>query len=296
MLFIICFIAVATFNCIIELFFCLALRPYHCPDCDTVTLREKISIVCATGINVATILGLIALGVKFTKSWYLQQAGNRMLARQKITSELKLLKARIQPDFLFESLQALYKKISTNRNQAAEMLLKFSELLSYMLYECNTDFVPVQRELFIINEFIALENMIRQKQIIFTENIADGLSGKYIPSFIVLSFIQNCVICFYKSKHKEAHFDITLYGKNEMLYGVMEIQPVSANDVKNTYAPITNTYINRLDVFYKNNYTLGFAEEENGRFIITMSLLLSDGFPKAKIDNVTEAVYAYTHV
>lgn len=117
----------------------------------------------AIGINVACFLSIVALGIKFTKHWYLQQKQNRLLARQKITNQLKLLKLRIQPEFLFESLQSLYYKIASDKNQASEILLKLSELLSYMLYESNDDFVPVQRELFIIQEFITLESLAEQK-------------------------------------------------------------------------------------------------------------------------------------
>ena len=290
------FIVVAMLNCTIELFFYLVLRPYHCPDCDVVTLREKINIVCAIGINVAGILGLIALGIKFTKSWYLQQVHNRVLARQKITSELKLLKMRIQPDFLFESLKALHRKIVSNRNQAAEMLLRFSELLSYTLYECNADFVPVLRELFVINEFIALENIMQKAPVIFSENNTENISEKFIPSFILLSFIQNCVIAFYENIYEQTGFSIKINGGNDTVFCVLHIQSSSSVLIKNIYVPLINTYINRLENVYKNNYTLGFAEEQRGSFIITMSLLLVDNFSKEKIDTLKEQVYAHTYV
>ncbi len=287
---------VLVLDCAIELYFYLFTRPYTCIDCGENTLREKINITAAWGINIAFVWGAIAMSIKFTKSWYLQQAHNRTLVRKKTTNELKLLKARIQPDFLFESLQALYKKTASNKNEAGEMLLRFSELLSYTLYECDADFVRVDREVFIINEFFALEKLVQKKQIGFSENIADGLSSKFIPSFILLSFIQGCSINFYNTIQEAQYLNIKLYGEDDALYCVMNMQQVSASDFRNKYLPIINTYINRLETFYENSYTLGFAEEEKGRFIITMSLLVSANFPKEKINNTIEPAYAFGHI
>ena len=284
------------FNCITALFFYVIMRPYICPDCNAIALREEINIMGNNGINIAIFMALVGLGIKFTKNWYLQQIQNRILARQKITNELKLLKARIQPGFLFETLQALYYKISSDKNQAAEMLLKFSELLSYMLYECNDEFVLMQRELFIIHEFIALEKMMKETKLTITDNVSNDINKKYIPSFILLSLIQNCVIALHDNQHKEPHyFDVKIHTESNMLYCKMNIQPADASPIRDVYATIINTFINRLEAFYTNNYKLEFLEEE-GKFIITMSLLLLDNFLPNKIEEASETGYAYAHV
>ena len=284
------------FNCITALFFYVIIRPYICPDCDAIDLREKINIMGNDGINIASFMALVALGIKFTKNWYLQQIQNRMLARQKITNELKLLKARIQPGFFFETLQALYYKISADKNQAAEMLLKFSELLSYMLYECDDDCVLMQRELFIINEFIALEKMMNETKLTITDKVSNNINKKYIPSFILLSLIQNCVIALHDNQHKEPnYFDVIIHTENNRLYCNINIQPADTDAIRDVYAAIINTFINRLETFYTNNYKLEFSEDE-GKFIIILSLLLLDNFLPNKIEDTPETGYANAHV
>ena len=284
------------FNCITALFFYVIMRPYICTDCDAITLQEKINITGNNGINIASFMALVALGIKFTKHWYLQQIQNRLLARQKITSELKLLKARIQPGFLFETLQSLYIKISADKNQAAEMLLKFSELLSYMLYECTDDCVVIQRELFIIHEFIALEKMMNKTKLTITDNVGNNINKKYIPSFILLSLIQNCIIALHDNQHKEQnYFDVKIHAENNMLYCNMNIQVADAGPIREVYATIINTLINRLETFYTNNYKLAFLEKE-GKTLITLSLLLSDTFLSAKIEETSKTGYGYAHV
>ncbi len=284
------------FNCVTALFFCVIMRPYICPDCDPINLEEKINMMGNNGINIASFMALVTLGIKFTKNRYLQQIQNRILTRQKITSELKLLKARIQPGFLFETLQVLYYKISADKNQAAEMLLKFSELLSYMLYECDDDCVLIHRELFIINEFIALETMMNETKITITDKVSNYINKKYIPSFILLSLIQNCVIALHNNQHKGLHYlDVKIHTENNMLYCKMNIQPTDGGAIKNVYAGIISTFINRLEIFYINNYKLKFLEEE-GEFIITLSLLLLDTFLPNKIEETPATGYTYAHL
>jgi two-component system, LytTR family, sensor kinase len=289
-------IAIVAMNCIIALFFYILLRPFSCPDCETITLQEEINIAGNNGINVAGFLGAVALGIKFTKNRYLQQVHNRILSRQKITSELKLLKMRIQPGFLFESLQALYQKISKDEKQASELLLKFSELLSYTLYECNDDFVLAEKELAVIHKFIELEKMIKQTKFTFID-ISGNTTKKYIPSFILLSLVQNCVIVLPDTNKAEPHyFDLKIYVEYNQLYCIINILPAITSDVKHIYDAVIQTFISRLETFYKNNYSLKFSDSPEGRFMITMSLLLVDNISPEKMEKVSETLYAYTHV
>lgn len=294
-LFTVCFVGMIIVNCVFSLFLYILARPYTCSDCDAITLREAINIAGANGINTACFLGIVGLGIKFTKNWYLQQIRNRILARQKITNELKLLKARIQPDFLFESLQALYHKISSDKNEAAQMLLKFSDLLSYMLYECNDDFVLMEGELAITNEFIALENMMKKRKIRVSNYVTGDISQKYIPSFILLPLIQNCVTAFHDIKLEKYDAEIEIYVENNIINCSVHVQTPTTEANKDIYVSIVNTFINRLEMFYKNNYTLELSGKE-GRLIIIMSLLLADNFSPNTIKETSKTGYAYEHV
>lgn len=285
----------AVLNCIIELFIYLLTRPYTCSDCGTINLQEKINIMGAFGINVASFLGVVALGIKFTKSWYQQQLNNRMLARQKITNELKLLKARIQPDFLFETLQALFNTIITDKKQAAEILLKFSELLSYTLYECDDDFVSVERVLQITEEFVALEKMMMKTNITSASAITGNISNKYIPSFIVLPLIQNCITALHNHPDKTHFAKIELNTDNDIFFCTIHIKTGAFTELKKIYPGMINTFAKRLEAFYNNKYTLDFKSEKEA-FTVALSLLLSNDFIAGRIDKATEKVYANTTV
>lgn len=272
--FILAGISVLILNYFLAQFFYQLARPAICPDCDAIAVPDKVSISLDIGINTAGFLSVVALGIKFTIHWYLQQKQNRILARQKISNELKLLKARIQPVFLFESLGTIYKSIDVNKNDAAEILIKLSDLLSYVLYECNNDFVVVQRELIITNTYIELEKIIRNKDFLIIYTVKNSESTKYIPSFIVLFLIQNCIAAFHNEVEKApSYIEIEINAGVDILDLKICAQQPDSEALRYIFQEIVNTIRQRLETFYADTYELNFFEEK-GISVINISLTL----------------------
>jgi two-component system LytT family sensor kinase len=59
------------------------------------------------------------------------------LRARKFEAELKFLREQINPHFLFNSINNIYSLSLENSPRTPEMILKLSELLRYMLYDCN---------------------------------------------------------------------------------------------------------------------------------------------------------------
>lgn len=279
-------VIIIVFNCIISLLQYLFVRPFLCADCGAVTSREKINTIASIGINTVSFLGAVALGIKFTKTWYIQQVINRKLSRQKINNELKLLKARIQPDFLFETLEVLHHKITYNNKQAVNILLRFSDLLSYTLYECDEDFISAERVFQVTNEFVALETLMMKTKITITASITENLSDKYIPSFVVLPLLQHCIMALHNYPDKACQTEIEVVAENKTFTCSLFIYTEAFAELRKIYFDTISLFRNRLEAFYRNKYTIDFTEEKE-MFTINLSLVLSDHF-------LEETVYADT--
>lgn len=74
--------------------------------------------------NYPTVVGF-ALAIKLLKNWYLKQRETEQLAREKIKSELELLKAQVHPHFLFNTLNNIYSFI-LNGSPDAPLMVKNS--------------------------------------------------------------------------------------------------------------------------------------------------------------------------
>src|SRR5215475_881039 len=97
--------------------------------------------------------------IKYLKYWWLKQKESQRLEKEKINAELQLLKAQVHPDFLFNTLNNIYHHSLASSFRTSEMLLKLSELLSYMLYECDDPTVPLEKEIVMMKEYMELERI-----------------------------------------------------------------------------------------------------------------------------------------
>jgi sensor histidine kinase YesM len=100
-----------------------------------------------------------AIIIKILKDYFLQQRENEQLAVENIRNKLQLLKMQMHPRILFGSLRRIHVEIDAGTRQAPEMILKLSDLLSYLLYESESDRVPLSMEVKMIENYIALKKL-----------------------------------------------------------------------------------------------------------------------------------------
>lgn len=142
------------------------------------------------GIVSAIKLIAAAAAITLGKYWWKKQKEKEALEREKINAELQLLKAQIHPGFLFTALNNIYVFSLAASPRAPELLLKLSDLLSYMLYECDQAVVPLEKEIARMKDYILLEK-IRMDSIEMEQSVTGNLSGKQIAPLLLLPFIEN---------------------------------------------------------------------------------------------------------
>jgi sensor histidine kinase YesM len=132
-----------------------------------------------------------ATAIKLVKRWYLKQKEKEKIEKEKLITDLKLLKAQVHPGFLFSSLDHIYNYAKLRSPKAQELLLKFSDLLSYLLYECDDAKVLLEKELTMMEEYMAIEK-IRFNNNLEMEMVIKGEAGiNKIAPLILLPFIEN---------------------------------------------------------------------------------------------------------
>ena len=137
------------------------------------------------GMFVPFMLFGIAAGIKFSKKWYMQQRENEKLAKQKLATELQLLKTSIHPRFLFHSLHTVQHHIDNSSEQSPALILELSDLLSYILYEKDESWVELAKELEIIQHYINLEEKGLEDNLLFKTEFPENTEGKFIVPFLL---------------------------------------------------------------------------------------------------------------
>jgi LytS/YehU family sensor histidine kinase len=140
------------------------------------------------------LISLMAAGVstivKITSDWAKQTRDRQELETRTVQSELNFLKSQINPHFLFNTLNSLYALTLKKSDDAPEIVIKLSEMMRYMLYECNEKQVPLSKEIAYIRNYLDLEKL-RHKNLEVRFDV-EGMVGdlKVVP-LIFIAFIEN---------------------------------------------------------------------------------------------------------
>jgi LytS/YehU family sensor histidine kinase len=151
----------------------------------------------------------IGLGYAFQqynleKDWRRKE---KVLVEEKLLTELKFLKAQINPHFLFNTLNNIYGLTRKNSAHASEAVLKLSEMLRYMLYETSADRVAIEKEIELIDNYIDIEKLrySDRLKVIFEKRI-DNPKAKIAP-LLLLHFVENA----FKHGPSESRFEAFIH-------------------------------------------------------------------------------------
>jgi two-component system, LytTR family, sensor kinase len=125
-------------------------------DSDALDIFSTALHICFANLIVFTIA---AVSIKIMKDYWLRQREHEKLAIENIRNNLQMLKMQMHPRILFASLQRIYLEIEQQTREAPEMILKLSDLLSYLLYESDAEKVPLTKEVQMIENYLALKKM-----------------------------------------------------------------------------------------------------------------------------------------
>lgn len=129
--------------------------------------------------------------IKMIQGYISQQRTAAQLREEKMAAELQMLKNQLQPHFLFNTLNNIYSMVISGEKQAAGALLKLSDIISYMLYECNTDKVDLAKEMNLVRNYIELEKIRYGSRLEVSLDQRGNVNGKMIAPLLLIPFIEN---------------------------------------------------------------------------------------------------------
>lgn len=135
---------------------------------------------------------IIAILIKMLKTSYERQNLHLQLLKQKTEAELEMLRSQINPHFLFNTLNNIYTLSLKKSDQTPDVVLKLSEMLDYLLYECNAPKVPLKKEIQLIDNYLYLQKIRYGKRLEIRFNKENECSEKKIAPMLLLPFIENC--------------------------------------------------------------------------------------------------------
>jgi len=132
--------------------------------------------------------------LKLSKSWFFVSELQKELLekeKQKTEIELKALKAQINPHFFFNTLNSIYSMALDKDDRLPTTVLQLSELMRYFLYESKDNFVPLEKELAVAENYIALQKIRSGKELSVDLHKEGDVSGQKIAPLLLITFLEN---------------------------------------------------------------------------------------------------------
>ena len=134
----------------------------------------------------------LVIAIRILKNFYLKQKENQLLTRENANAELQLLKAQIHPHFLFNTLNNIYSFTLSKSSEAPALVEKLSDTIHYMITDCKTDAVPLQKELKMLEDYIGLEKVRYGERLELSIDITNEYQNKSIAPLLMIPFVENC--------------------------------------------------------------------------------------------------------
>ncbi len=136
----------------------------------------------------------LSFAYRFTKDWFVNEGVRRQLVSDKLTMELALLKAQVNPHFLFNTLNNVYAlALSERAETTANAVEKLGALMRYSLHEAQTDFIMLSKELNYLERYVDMQRLRTtpdQLTVALRWDVGE-LNHQKIAPMILLPFIEN---------------------------------------------------------------------------------------------------------
>lgn len=243
-----------------------------------VSFTETAFLAC---IPVVVVTMLFSMGW-FMNDYFEQQKRLDDALKEKVESELALIKHQISPHFLFNTLNNLYGLSLTKPNQLPDSLLRLSEILRYMIYDSKHQLLPFEKEKEVMEAYIQIEKLRlnttgnMQFKILSDQNYT-------IPPLLWLPVLEN--VFKHGTRHiqqkTEIDFEFSIF-KNQLTLYARNTCNTQINLVRHETEKKDNGFgldslRKRLSIIYPGKYHI--AETiENGSYQIRILITLNHLF------------------
>lgn len=140
----------------------------------------------------------LILAINFYLVFYYEEYRSRKIHQVEMdkhlkSAELNMLKAQINPHFIFNSLNSVSSLTLTNPEKAHEMVIQLADFLRYSIRKNADQLVKLEQEIEAIELFLAIEK-IRFGDRLKVDVVCDeGPKSKTLPALILQPIIENAI-------------------------------------------------------------------------------------------------------
>ena len=205
-----------------------------------------------------------------------EQRKLEQLQMEKKEMEVRMLRSQLNPHFVFNTLNNIYSLVYTHDEKAPDSILQMADMCRYITDECQSDYVPIEKEINYIQNYIDLQRVRYGEKDITYRHLVDN-SSLPIPPMLLQPLVENCFIHGDIAANANGYIRIEINVENGHL-------SFDAVNTKNTTPPavpkqrdgigISNVE-QQLQHYYDNKYQLEI-KDEGATYHVSLNINLLD--------------------
>lgn len=213
----------------------------------------------------------VATSIRLMEHTSRLRENEKLLTEEKLQTELKLLKAQINPHFIFNALNNIYSLTYMQSKNAPDSVLKLSEMLRYVFYDCSKDRVNLDSEIGYIENFNAFQQMKSDHIQNISITKGKGLNNTQIAPMLFVPFVENAFKYSRIEEEETAYVKIEINKVDDVvIFNVENSVPAENKPMSGSGTGIKNVQ-NRLDIIYPGQHELKIKEED-GKYVVNLRI------------------------
>ncbi|UCJ05111.1 histidine kinase [Chitinophaga pendula] len=222
-------------------------------------------------------------GFRFYQEYATTVIAHEQLRTAHLEAELTLLRGQLNPHFVFNMMNGIHVLIQRDARQAADMVLEFSDMLRFQLYDCSQPFISIQQEINYLQHYVSVERKRRGDVLKVDCYWGDALPSGYISPLILTPFIENAFKHVSCGEGTAGFIRVSLYVEGHQLFLTVdnsrESLPAIPDPLHRGKGIGLANVKKRLSLLYPGRHLLQIKETAE-RFAVFLEIDISPQYPK----------------
>lgn len=216
-------------------------------------------------------VGLV-FGVEITRQKNLLKDQISQLKSEKLDQELTMLKAQINPHFLFNTLNNIYGMALKKADETPDVILQLSKIMRYNIYEAAEKNISLEKDIENIKDFIQIQKIRHHHLSVHLQENIDNPSQEISP-LILIQFVENAFKHGVSESLGDSFIKIDIELKDGILTYCIENSKEERPHQHSTKIGLKNIR-RQLELLYpKHNLTV---EDRTDRYIVHLKIDFND--------------------
>ena len=231
--------------------------------------RFGVSVILST-LMIVLFVGLL----RFAEDYFESEARRTELENASLSSELRFLRAQVNPHFLFNTLNNLYYLAVNESPQTPEVIAKLAGLMRYLLHDSNHALVPLDREVEYMRNYISLERLRLNDEISIDFTVEGPVASVRVAPLILVTFLENAFKHGIDNTAGGSYIHVRLTALPEEVQFAVENSKASAKTVTEASGIGLANARRRLELGYPGRHRLDITETADV-YMVSLSLKLT---------------------